>query len=219
MIKRGIILFGMTMLMGGIFAAAAAAQSTVNVRFRAGTSSATYNGTVRGDGYVDYALSASGGQTMSVTLTRTSGADVYFNVLRKGSEVAIADDAREVTSWSGTLDSTDTYVVRVYMPKSSRLAKRTAGFRVKIGVTGSAASSAGGKTVYYDCDGAKLQADFKNGTPPTVRLRFGTQDIELPREESASGEKYEFNNQLFWVKGRNATLESKVLNADCRQTN
>jgi hypothetical protein len=48
-----------------------------------------------------------------------------------------------------------------------------------------------------------------------VRLRYGTQDFELPLEPSKTGRKYEFNNQMFWVRGNKATLRSKVLNATC----
>lgn len=220
MFKKIFILLGLTAIITTVCAFSVSAQSVVNVRFRAGANSASLNGAIRGRRYIDYAVAASEGQMMSVNLTKRTGTDVYFNVLRKGSEIAIADDAREVMSWNGRLDSTDTYVVRVYLPKSARLANRASTFRLTIRVTGGNNSSAGIRTVYYNCRrGVNLRADFKNGSPKTVRLRFGTQDIDLPLEPSASGSKYEFNNQMFWVKGRNATLQTKVLNATCTQKN
>ena len=194
------------------------AQSVVNVKFAKGKTSATYNGTIKGGRYVDYKLNASEGQTMTVALTRRSGEPPYFNVLKGGSEVAIADDAREVTKWSGQLSSSDTYVIRVYVAKAARLAGRTSNFRLTVSVTDSNnMNSEGSRTVQYDCgQGVTLTADFTPGPPPQVRIRYGTQDINLPLEPSGSGSKYEFNNQMFWVKGDEARLESKVLNADCK---
>lgn len=219
MFNKSFILLILVIIVSTVGAFSASAQSVVNVRFRSGAASATVNGAIRGARYIDYAVAASRGQKMSVKLTKRTGTDVYFNVLRKGSEVAISDDARETMSWNGELDSTDTYVVRVYLPKSARLANRASTYRLVIGVTGGNTTSARTRTLYYNCESANLRADFTDGNPKTVRLRYGTQDINLPLEPSASGSKYEFNNQMFWVKGRTATLESKVLNATCTQKN
>jgi membrane-bound inhibitor of C-type lysozyme len=196
----------------------ASAQSRVNVSFRRGATQGTYNGSVKGAGYVDYLVRADVSQSMTVKLTRRSGDYPYFNILLNGSEEAIADNAREVAEWTGELPSTGVYAIRVYMAKAGRLAGRTSNFRISISVknNSSASSGTGARTVYYDCDGSQLRADFKPGTPPTVRLRYGTQDFELPLEPSGSGSKYEFNNQMFWVKGNIATLESKVYNSQCK---
>lgn len=196
----------------------ASAQSKVNVSFRRGATVGTYNGSIRGDRYVDYLLRGNAGQTMTVKLIRRSGEYPYFNVLPDGSDVAIADNAREVTEWSGELPETGVFAIRVYMGKAGRLANRTANFRISISIKNgsSAGDGSGARTVYYDCEGSQLRADFKPGPPPTVRLRYGTQDFELPLEPSASGSKYEFNNQMFWIKGNGATLVSKVLNAQCK---
>lgn len=192
-------------------------QSKVNVSFRPGTTQGTYTGSIKGDRYVDYLVRASVSQTMTVKLTRSSGEYPYFNILVNGSEEAIADNAREVTNWKGKLPSTGVYTVRVYMSKAGRLAGRTSNFRITFSITNNASSQSatGARTVYYNCEGSQLRADFKPGSPATVRLRFGTQDFELPFEPSASGNKYEFNRQMFWVRGNMATLESKVYNAKC----
>jgi membrane-bound inhibitor of C-type lysozyme len=198
-------------------------QSTVNVRFRPGANSATLTGSIKGRRYIDYLVRARADQRMTVKLERRSGEPAYFNVVKQGGEVAIADDAIEVTEWTGDLPSDGTYAIRVYMGKAGRLAGRTSNFRISFTIdngteSGSGAAVAGTKTVYYDCGGARLRADFKAGQVPTVRIRFGTQDIELPLEPSASGSKYEFNNQSFWVKGNEAALRSKVLDSTCRVT-
>ncbi len=106
------------------------AQSKVNVRFARGASSATVSGTIRGGRYIDYVLKASGGQYLTVVLNKRSGAPALFNVLPLGSEVAIADDARQSTNWSGELPNDGTYVVRVYLEKADRLANRSSSFRL-----------------------------------------------------------------------------------------
>lgn len=134
--------FLLSMCLLGLSPLAVRAQLTVNVKFARGRSAATYNGTIKGDRYVDYRIDAKEGQTMSVKLTRRSGEPPYFNVLKSGSEVAIADDAREVTEWTGQLPSSDTYVVRVYVAKAARLAGRTSNFRMTVSITGGSANNA-----------------------------------------------------------------------------
>lgn len=114
----------------GVSVIEADAQAKVTVRFKTGTNSGAYNGSVGGSNYTDYILKASEGQTLSVTLTKRSGEPPYFNVLHAGSEVAIADDAREANSWTGRLPKSGTYAVRVYIAKAGRLANRTANYRI-----------------------------------------------------------------------------------------
>ena len=214
-VRTGIFLTSLTVVL--LFASSVSAQTMINVKFPRGKSSVIYNGTIKGRRYVDYAVKAAEGQTMKVTLTRRRGEPPYFNVITKDSEVAIADDAREVTEWTGQLSAANTYVVRVYVGKAARLAGRTSYFRLAIELAEGEPAGNGQRTVNYECDeGVSLQADFIAGPPRQVTIRFGTQEINLPLEPSATGSKYEFNNQLFWVKGDEARLESKVLNANCK---
>lgn len=106
------------------------AQSKVNVRFAAGKTTGYYNGSIRGAKYIDYAMRAKAGQTLRVVFAKKTGAPVYFNVMRSGSEVAISDDARQSQSFRGELPDDGTYVVRVYMEKADRLRNRTASYRI-----------------------------------------------------------------------------------------
>lgn len=129
LMKKLSIVFGMMM----IFAVAAigtSAQSKVDVRFQKGKTIGYYNGSIRGEKYIDYVMRAKGGQTLRVVLTKRSGSPTYFNVLRPGSDVAIADDARESQSWKGELPVDGNYVVRVYLAKADRLANRAGAFKV-----------------------------------------------------------------------------------------
>jgi len=108
----------------------------VNVNFKPGTSGGDYNNTVTGYGAVDFYLKAKAGQTMSVKLT-SPNTFLYFNVLSgSGNGEAIADNAREVTEWSGQLPADGTYVIRVYLVRAeARRNKRPVGFSVRLDIS------------------------------------------------------------------------------------
>lgn len=133
--KKLTIIVGL-ILAFGILSLESSAQTKVNVRFRTGTTTGSYVGSIRGARYIDYVLRAKGGQSLRVQLTRRSGAPPYFNVLPSGSEVAIADDARQATSYEGELPSDGVYVVRVYMEKGDRTNGRTSNFRISFRIEG-----------------------------------------------------------------------------------
>lgn len=116
------------------FAPETEAQTKVNVRFARGKTTGSYNGSIRGQRYMDYVLRARAGQTLRVVLTKRSGAPVYFNVLPSGSEVAIADDARQSTSWLGELPNDGAYPVRVYMEKGDRQNNRSSSYNVRFSI-------------------------------------------------------------------------------------
>lgn len=107
----------------------------VNVNFKPGTSGGAYNNTVTGYGTVDFYVKAKAGQTMSVKLT-SPNTFLYFNVLSgSGDGEAIADNAREVTEWSGQLPADGTYVIRVYLVRAeARRNKRAVGFSVRLDI-------------------------------------------------------------------------------------
>ena len=117
-----IIIFGISSV--------ASAQTKVNIRFKPGASMGHYNGSIRGERYIDYTMRAKAGQTLRVELQQKNGAPAYFNVQRSGSPEAIAADARETTSWRGVLPEDGVYVVRVYMAKADRLHRKTSTFQI-----------------------------------------------------------------------------------------
>lgn len=71
----------------------------------------------------------------------------------------------------------------------------------------------------YICEGGtELSAEFYNiGEPKRVRIKYGTQDFTLPLVRSGSGSKYTEDRTTFWIKGKDATLVSQVLNSECKQ--
>lgn len=87
----------------------------VTVKFKKGETSATYANTVTGYGSTDFYVSAKGGQDMSVKLT-SSNKSLYFLIIRDpDNAVAIADDARDATEWTGQLPDDGNYIVRVFL--------------------------------------------------------------------------------------------------------
>jgi hypothetical protein len=105
------------------------------VAFKAGTSSATIKGSIKGGETVDYVLGARRNQTMTVTLTTSNGSN-YFNVLPPGSEEAIAIGSTVGTTWSGPLPADGDYRIRVYLMRNAARRDEQAAYTLSVGVTG-----------------------------------------------------------------------------------
>ncbi len=111
------------------------------LQFAKGASSATVKGTLKGDKTIDYKLRAKAGQTMSVTLKTSNGAN-YFNVLPPGSTgEAIFVGSTSGNEWTGPLPADGEYTVRVYLMRSAARRNETANYTLTVGVTGSAAAA------------------------------------------------------------------------------
>jgi hypothetical protein len=106
----------------------------VTVRFKQGSTGATYRNSVTGYGTVDFVLKANAGQTMSVKLTSSNTA-LYFNVRKEGADEALSDSARDATDWSGQLTEAGQYVIRVYLYRNeARRTRKAVPFRLRIDV-------------------------------------------------------------------------------------
>lgn len=121
-----------------IFVAATSAAysqtKTINVRFKPGASEATFSNSVTGYGVADFVFNAKAGQNLTVTLISSTGNKAILTVLKNG--LMVADDASQVTEWSGTLTSGGRHVVRVGMMRAD--ARRTKGavrFKLRIRIT------------------------------------------------------------------------------------
>ena len=112
------------------------------LRFAKGASSTTVKGALTGDKTIDYRLRAKAGQTMTVSLKTSNGAN-YFNVLPPGSkDVAIFVGSTSGNDWTGELAADGEYTVRVYLMRSAARRSETANFTLTVGVTGGAAGTA-----------------------------------------------------------------------------
>jgi hypothetical protein len=121
---------------------AAAPIETRPIHFAKGASSATVQGTIKGDQIVDYKVRAKAGQTMSVKLVTRNGAN-YFNVLPPGSDdVAIFVGSTSGNEWSGALPSDGEYTVRVYLMRSAARRNESATYTLTVAVTGAPGTAA-----------------------------------------------------------------------------
>ena len=112
-------------------AGAALAQSTERVSFAAGNDNAAVEASVVGDGYRDYVLGASAGQTMGVSLITDGSA--YFNILPPGSQgEAIYIGSTEGRDASVTLPSDGDYTIRVYLMGDDANSGRTVPFTLSM---------------------------------------------------------------------------------------
>ena len=93
---------------------ALAADKTEAVHFKAGATSATLKGNVKGNDVHTYTLAAAAGQVMQVLLS-PSTSTCYFNVLPPGSEEAIFNGSSEGNEFGGTLGATGDYRAVVYV--------------------------------------------------------------------------------------------------------
>jgi predicted secreted protein len=113
------------------------------LHFVKGSTSATIQETIKGDKTIDYTVSASAGQTMTVTL-KTSNASNYFNVLPPGSTGdAIFVGSSGGSRWQGVLAADGEYKIRVYLMRNAARRNETAKFSLTVGVTGHAGSAMG----------------------------------------------------------------------------
>jgi hypothetical protein len=125
-----------------VSAVSAQAPREERVSFKPGSSSATINGSIQGEDSIDYVLGARAGQTMSVTLKSSNGAN-SFNVLPPGSEAAIAIGENLGNTWSGTLPADGNYRIRVFLMRSAARRKEAAKYTLSVAITGQADAKVG----------------------------------------------------------------------------
>ena len=117
------------------------------VRFAKGATSATVEGTLRGDQTVDYVLGAAKGQTMNVSLATKHGA-TYFNILAPGEkDVAFFIGSTSGQQFEGVLPATGDYRIRVYMMRSAARRDEVAPYRLEMIVSGATHAASHDATV------------------------------------------------------------------------
>lgn len=160
---------------------AAGAIESRAVHFAKGASSATLEGSLKGDQTVDYTLDARAGQTMTVKLATDNTAN-YFNVLPPGSaDVAIFVGSTGGNDWSGTLPSDGAYTIRVYLMRSAARRNEVARYTLTVGITGKPAAAALGAAPASDAKvaGTKYHATgtvpcwMGDAAPGSAQCEFG----------------------------------------------
>lgn len=107
-----------------------------DVHFHRGTSSAVIRGSISGYDAVDYHLGAEAGQQMHVLLTTSNSAN-YFNVIPPSSaNAAIFIGSTEGGEFSGLLEESGVYAVRVYLMRSAARRGETAHYSIEFSIIG-----------------------------------------------------------------------------------
>ena len=110
----------------------AAAQTKTRVNFARGASAATLKGKLKGYDYVDYAVRASAGQTLSAKI---SGTNRFTQFVVFDTNMENLDGGIGVADWSGELLETGDYTIRVLFPRAEARRKTAFGnFTLKISV-------------------------------------------------------------------------------------
>jgi hypothetical protein len=160
---------------------AAGGIETKPLHFAKGAFSATARGVLQGDRIIDYKLGARAGQTMSVTLETSNGAN-YFNVLPPGStDVAIFIGSTSGNEWTGLLPENGEYTIRVYLMRSAARRNETARYALTVAITGDATAPALGaappgdakvKGTPYHATG-QVPCAMGDAAPGSARCDFG----------------------------------------------
>jgi hypothetical protein len=115
------------------------------MQFAKGTSAATVTDSLKGDKTIDYTLRAKAGQTITVTLRTSNGAN-YFNVLPPGSnDVAFFVGSTSGNEFTGVLPTDGEYKIRVYLMRSAARRNEKADYTLTVGITSNVAASALGE--------------------------------------------------------------------------
>lgn len=127
------------MLAGALWAVcawtfAASGIESRSLQFEKGASSATVQGSLKGDKIIDYKLRAKARQTMNVKLATRHAAN-YFNVLPPGSDdVAIYVGSTSGNEWKAPLPADGLYTIRVYLMRSAARRNETANYTLTVGI-------------------------------------------------------------------------------------
>jgi len=160
---------------------ALAAEKTVTVKFKAGSSSATLNGAVKGYDGITYVLGAAAGQQMAVKL-KPSNEACYFNVTPPGSDTAIFIGSTDGNEFSGTLSVAGNYRVLIYLMRSAARRNETCNFTVSFAISGGSGKAAAAPADsaaqpaacvataanLYGIDASKVTLDNEGNLSPTA---------------------------------------------------
>lgn len=129
MIKRALAI-GLAIMISAT--PAVMAQEAHTVHFSRGTTGATIHGSITGDDYVDYRLSAGQGQFMDVMATPET---VYFNVLAPGSSgEALFNSSINGNEFGESLAADGTYTIRIYQMGAASSEGKSHKFTLDIGI-------------------------------------------------------------------------------------
>ncbi|TXH92193.1 MAG: hypothetical protein E6Q72_09735 [Pseudomonas sp.] len=139
---------------------------TQPIQFAKSKSSATIKGSLKGEQTIDYTLRAKAGQTMSVKLATSKGAN-YFNVLPPGSnDEALFVGSSGGNEWTGALPADGEYKVRLYLMRSAARRNETANYTLTVGIAGTAHATHATDLGKAPASDAKVKGTHYHATGP-----------------------------------------------------
>lgn len=97
------------------------------VRFAPGSSSSTIKASVKGYQTVQYTLSVTAGQKMSVQLDSRNNS-LYFNVTAPGADAAMYNSSIDGNGTSITIPSSGKYIIDVYLMRNAARRNESASY-------------------------------------------------------------------------------------------
>lgn len=119
-------------------ASAALAAEPQRVQFARDASAAQIKGELAGDGFRDYLVRASAGQTLSVRLLHPSNPQTYFNVSPAGADAAMFIGSTSGKAFRAMLPADGDYLIRVYLMRAAARRAETSRYALNIAVEGKA---------------------------------------------------------------------------------
>lgn len=123
-----------------VAAAPVLAQHVEQVHFARGATGTTVDGSIVGREYIDYRLTLSAGQMLSVSLQERGGSP-YFNVMEPGAgDVAIYNSSVNGQKFEVRARQSGAYTIRVYQMRASGRRGERASYRLVVSATGHGAT-------------------------------------------------------------------------------
>lgn len=137
MIFLRLLLLSLILLASSVGAASPERERSVKpLVFAKGKHSTTISGSIKGNHYVDYQMRAGAGQTITVRLKGSNGAN-YFNLLPPGSnDAAMAIGELNGNRFEGLLPDDGLYTIRVFLMRSAARRNETSGFKLSVALKG-----------------------------------------------------------------------------------
>jgi hypothetical protein len=219
--KKTITLSGLLLLTACMFSFDSFAQiETRRVSIPSGKTSTTIKSSLKGDKTIDYLINAQQGQTLSVNLTTTNGAN-YFNVLAPGSDdVSVFTGSSDGNNYKGVLTASGDWKIRVYLMRSAARRNESANFTLQISVTGSSGAASTDAKVSgtkYNATG-QVKAYLGNSTSPVdadfgvIRKGNGNAEIHLTVPNSLT-HKIQFADNK-WSSLDGSSIKAQRINPD-----
>jgi len=189
---------------------------TERVQFKKGATSAVIKGQVKGDSDVDYLVRAGAGQTLTVTLKKSSSSN-YFNILPPKSKDVAMYVSQTGENFKGVLPTDGDYRVRVYLVRAAARRNESSKYTLTVGLTGKALEPVPASKDAV-IPGTHFHASAKVSCVPyiekfkdkkqqecqafVIRRGFdGTATVEIPQGNSV-------NRRILFVKGKPVASDS-----------